>query len=225
MVSFGAKIYLLRLLPGFLRPRHSLPRRDILPVGRCPSSVFHAQAVQRLSLNGRLEGEWIKGRVPEEDKRDPPRAAPGSRYLPWDRCSIPSKAVCPPGAGGVSDWGGGRVFARAAGGGSRPGGRTNVTAKSQNAGGNCAAGRRPSVSRNAAPARKDAGNMLRRNGSGANGRQTRPRPRRPPLPSPRVVTQQKNIHRIFATARAVMRLCANRTARRLPTVATSAARS
>ena len=31
--------------------------------------------------------------MPEEDKRDPPRAAPGSRHLPWDRFSIPSKAA------------------------------------------------------------------------------------------------------------------------------------
>jgi len=163
--------------------------------------------------------------VPEEDRRDPPRAAPGSDHLPWDRFSIPTKAACPPAADG---WGGECVFAKAAGGDSRPGGRTNAIVKTRNAGRSYAAGRRPSVNRNAAPRRKGGESMPRRNGSDANGRPTRARRRRVrlwrPLPPRRVVTQQKSIPRFFATAPAVMKRCGTRQVRPLRTVAMPAAR-
>ena len=164
--------------------------------------------------------------MPEEDKSDPPRAASGSQQLPWDNFSISTKAVCPP---GVGSWGGERASAKAADGGSLRGGRSNATAKIRNAGRRCDAGRRPSVSRSGVPGWRGGGSMPRRNGSDANGRQSRPRrPRkarsRRALPkSLRVVTQEKNIRKFFATARAVTSLCGNRTAPRLATVATSAA--
>lgn len=227
LVSFEAKIYLLCLLPCFLRYGAAclIGTACLSCLLRC--FQFPREAAERLPADGERGGQWSKGRVPEEDKRDPPRAAPGSRHLPWDRFSIPSKAACPPGADG---WGGERVFAKAAGGDFRPGGRTNAIVKTPNAGRRCAAGRRPSVNRNAVPMPKDADSMPRRNGSGASGRPTRARRRKRvrlwrPLPAPlRVVTQQKNIPRFFATAPAVMKRCGNRQARPLRTVAMPAAR-
>jgi len=165
--------------------------------------------------------------MPEEDRTDPPRAAQGSRNLPWDRSSIPNKAVCLVGAGG---WGGEGVFAKAAGGHSRPGGRTSAIAKIPNAGRSCAAGRRPSVNRDAALMLKGAGSMPRRNGSDASGRPARPRrprggpPWRPGPPRLRVVTQQRNIPSLFATAPAVMKPCGNLPLRPLRTAAMPAAR-
>jgi hypothetical protein len=225
LVSFEAKIYLRCLLPCFLRYGTAcLIETSCLSCSlRC--FRFPREAAERLPADGERGGQWSKGRVPEEDKRDPPRAAPGSRHLPWDRFSIPTKAVCPLGADG---WGGERVFAKAAGRDFRPGGRTNAIAKTPNAGRSCVAGRRPSVNRSTARMRKDADSMPRRNGSDANGRLARARrrqirPRRPPPPR-RVVTRQKDIPRFFATAPAVMKRCGNRQVRPLCTVAMPAAR-
>jgi hypothetical protein len=169
----------------------------------------------------------LRARLPEEDKADPPRAAPGSHCLPWDRFSIPTKAVCPPGAGG---WDGELVCAKVVGGDSRRGGITNATAKNRNAGRSCVAGRQPSGSRNVALALKDAGNMPRRNGSDGDGRplgRTCRRKAKPPRPLPprlRVVTQQKNIPKFFAIGQDVTNRCENLRVRRPRTVTTTAVR-
>ena len=188
-----------------------VPPSHLVVLGRFRPSDFRAQADERLSAGGEGKGEWIKGRVPEEDRRDPPRAAPGSHNLPWDTSSIATKTACPPGPGG---WDGERVSAKAAGGDSRPGGRTNATAESQNVRSNCAGGRRPSVSRSAVPALKDVDSTRRRNASDANGRRTKAarwskaKPRRPSPPaSPRVVTQQRGILKFFAIVPVVMSRC------------------
>ena len=99
LVSFGPKIYRLCLLPCFLRFITAC-----LIVRSCLSWSFSSrrswgEAVKRLLADRGVRTQWIKGRVPEEDKTDPPRAAPGSHHLPWDRFSIPSESVCPPGGG------------------------------------------------------------------------------------------------------------------------------
>jgi hypothetical protein len=101
------------------------------------------------------EGRNGRGEVPEEDQWHPPRAAPGSRNLPWDVCKIPTELTHPqaragPGAG---DWDGGLAFARGVGGGIVPGSGTSGTAKIPSAcdwcvvgtprGGNAPGGRRP----------------------------------------------------------------------------------
>ena len=125
------------------------------------------------------EGQCIKGRVPEEDEVHPPRAAPGSRHLPWDMRSIPRKQACPPGVGG---WDGESVSARAAGGDFRHGGITNATAKSRNVWGRCVAGRQPSGSGNAGPILGDASGMPRRNASDGSGRHFRSMERREAMP-------------------------------------------
>jgi hypothetical protein len=75
------------------------------------------------------EGQCIRGRVPEEDEIHPPRAAPGSYHLPWDKFSIPTKAVHVPEVGG---WDGELVSAKTAGGGFEHDVTTNATAESQN---------------------------------------------------------------------------------------------
>ena len=75
-------------------------------------------------------GQCIKGRVPEEDEAHPPRAAPGSYHLPWDKFSIPTKAEHVPEVGG---WDGELVSVKAADGDFRHGATTNATAKTRNA--------------------------------------------------------------------------------------------
>jgi hypothetical protein len=81
--------------------------------------------------------------VPEEDQSHPPRAAPGSRKLPWDGCKIPTKlanqqASARPRAGG---WDGGLACARGVGGDIVPGSGTSGTAKTLSAEERCVAGR------------------------------------------------------------------------------------
>jgi hypothetical protein len=194
---------------------------------RFPCFDSRVPAARGLPADGEGEGQWTKGRVPEEDSSHPPRAAPGSQRLPWDKSSISSRTACPPGAGG---WDGERASAKAAGGDSRRGGTTNATAKIRNAGRRCDAGRRPSVNRSAAPALKGVGSMPRRNGSDAGGRQAWRRPwrkvrsRRVPPRSLRVVTQQKNIRTFFATGPVVTSRCGNPPVRPPRTAATTAAR-
>ena len=130
----------------FPSPRYSLPCRNILSAPASLSSdVLGKRFVGCRRLRGG-EGQWSQGKVPEEDKTDPPRAAQGSHHLPWDRVSIPTKAVCLPGAGG---WDGGLVFARVAGGGFRHGVTTSATVESLNVCRNCGVGRRPSGSTSA----------------------------------------------------------------------------
>ena len=165
--------------------------------------------------------------MPEEDKRDPPRAAPGSNHLPWDKFNIPTKAVFPPVGRGCA---GEVASVKAAVRDSRRGGTTNATAKIRTARGNCAAGRQPSVSRSAAPALKGAGGTPRRNESGANGRRTRARRRRRTVPrrtsrrGPRVVTQQELIRQFFVIDPAVTSRHENPDVHRPATAATPAAR-
>jgi len=176
--------------------------------------------------------------VPEEDKSHPPRAAPGSRHLPWDEFSIPTTMGCPPGAGG---WDGELVCAKAVGGDSRHGGITNATAKSRNVRRNCTVGKPRSVSRNAVPAWKGATNMPRRNGSDAKGRRRGPTcpkvpkwPTRdpqagapgapPPTQNPRVVTQQKGTRKFFAIGPDATIPCENLPVRPPRTAATPAGR-
>ena len=84
------------------------------------------------------------GEVPEEDQSHPPRAAPGSRNLPWDGCKIPTKLDDPqasarPRAGG---WDGGLACARGVGARFAPGSGTSGTVESPSAGERCVAGRR-----------------------------------------------------------------------------------
>ena len=180
----------------------------------------------RLSSDWRRRGTIEQGKVPEEDKADPPRAAQGSHYLPWDRFSIPTKAVCLPGAGG---WDGGLVCAKVAGGGFRPGVTTNATVESLNVWQNCGVGRRPSGSISVARVLKDASSTPRRNGSVASARPPRPRYRRKgnvrqaPLRL-RVVTQQKIIPKFFALGRDAISPYVNLRVRPPRTVATTVVR-
>ena len=108
----------------FPSPRYSLPCRNILSVPPHFSSDVRARRFVGCRRIGCGEGQWSQGKVPEEDKRDPPRAAQGSYHLPWDRVSIPTKATRPPGAGG---WDGGLVSAKVAHGDFGPGVTTNGT--------------------------------------------------------------------------------------------------
>jgi hypothetical protein len=92
------------------------------------------------------KGRDGRGEVPEEDESRPPRAAPGSRNLPWDARSIPAKGRDPqadalPRGGG---WDGGLAFARGVGGGIGHGSGTSGTAKIPNACDWCVAGMRRS---------------------------------------------------------------------------------
>ena len=109
--------------------RYSLPFRNILSVSPRFSFRPPREAVRRLSPDGDGEGQCIKGRVPEEDKTILPGRPQGSHHLPWDKFSIPTKAVRVPEAGG---WGGELVSAKAAGGDFRRGGTTNATAENLN---------------------------------------------------------------------------------------------
>ena len=65
--------------------------------------------------------------MPEEDKAILPGRPQGSHHLPWDKFSIPTKAVRVPGGGG---WDGEFVSAKIAGGDFRLGVTTNATAAS-----------------------------------------------------------------------------------------------
>lgn len=181
---------------------------------------------EKLSPNRDGERQWIKGKVPEEEAILPGRPQ-GSRNLPWDKFSIPTKTVRVP---GVGDWGGELVSAKAAGTGFRHDATTKTIAGNLNVRRSCIAGRQPSGSGNVAPALKDAGSMPRRSGSDGSGRawgrtcRRKAKPQRPPPPSLRVVTQQKNIPRFFAIVPAAMSRCGNPRVRPPRTVATTAVR-
>jgi len=131
-----------------------------------------------------------------------------------------------PGAGG---WGGDLVSAKAAGDRFRRDVTTNAIAENLNAWKRCIAGRQPSGSRSAAPARQDAGNMPRQNGSDGSRRslgrtcRRKAKPQRPLPPGLRVVTQQKNILKFFAIGQDVTSPCENLPARLPRTAATTAA--
>jgi hypothetical protein len=85
-----------------------------------------------------------RGEVPEEDQWHPPRAAPGSRNLPWDGCRIPTKLANLQASVGLRAgvWDGGRACGRGAGGGIVPGSGTSGTVASRTAGERCIVGRR-----------------------------------------------------------------------------------
>jgi hypothetical protein len=165
--------------------------------------------------------------VPEEDKAILPGRPQGSHHLPWNKFSIPKKAVHLPEAGGG---GGELVSAKVARGDFRRGGTTNATAENLNAWKRYIAGRQPSGSRNAVLGLKDAGNMPRQNGSGGGGRplertcRRKAKSQRPLPPSLRVVTQQKNIRKCFASGQVVTSPCENLPVRLPRTVATNAVR-
>lgn len=104
------------------------------------------EGCRRAAATGEGVKKWSGGEVPGEDVCRPPRAAPGSRNLPWDACSIPAKrtdpqAGAPPGAGG---WDGRLACGRGVGGGIGHGSGTSGTAKILNACDWCVAGTRRS---------------------------------------------------------------------------------
>ena len=110
------------------------------------------------------------GEMPEEDASPPPRAAPGSRNLPWDARSIPAKQTNPqagalPGAGG---WDGGLACARAVGGGIGHGSGTSGTAKIPNACDWCVAGMRRSGNGSVGRHLKGVRSTRRRSGPGGS---------------------------------------------------------
>jgi hypothetical protein len=156
----------------------------------------------------------------------PPRAAPGSKHLPWDTFRIPPDAVRPPGAGG---WDGEFASARGAVGGIGPCNGTSVTAGSPIACDWCAGGRRRSGNGSVGHRRKVAGGTPRRSGhggSGIPGRGSRPpamilrRSRRLPA---RGHAAKPLFHRSSATGRGVMSRPASRFGRRRGTAAIRAA--
>lgn len=120
-----------------------------------------------------------RGEVPEEDQVHPPRAAPGSRNLPWDACKIPTKPTHPQASVGLraGGWDGGLVFARGVGGGIVPGSGTSGTAKIPSAGDWCVVGTRRGG--NAPVVRRPRGvrNMRRQSASGGSEVLARASPR------------------------------------------------
>ncbi len=97
---------------------------------------------------------------------DPPRAAPGSKHLPWDTFRIPPDAARPPGAGG---WDGEFASARGVVGGIGPGNGTSATAGSPIACDWCADGRRRSGNGNGGRRPRSDGGTPRRSGHGGSG--------------------------------------------------------
>ncbi len=134
----------------------------------------------------RQEEGWGKGREdatrrgPEEDLGDPPRAAPGSKHLPWDPSRIPPNETRPPGAGG---WDGEFAFARGVVGGIAPLNGTSVTARSPTACDWCVGGRRRSGNGSAGRRSRSDGGTPRRSGHG--GSEVHGRASRPPAMIPR----------------------------------------
>lgn len=208
---------------------------------RGPPLVQHAEKDEATGVRSEpRKAKSIQGRVPEEGKSHPPRAAPGSHHLPWDSYSISATRVRLPDPathGARGGWDGEFAFARDAGGGFRHGGITNATARTRNAGGRCVAGRRPNGSGNAGPIPWDADGTPRRNASGGRGpccarcaqpglaRRTDAKPRLPTLPrTPARGHAAKGCPRFFATAPAVMSHRGILPGWRLRTVATAAVR-
>lgn len=202
---------------------------------RGPPLVQHEEKGEAAGFRSEpRKAKSIQGRVPEEDKSHPPRAAPGSHHLPWDSCSISANQGCLPEDGG---WDGEFAFARDVGGGFRHGGITNATARTRNAGGRCVAGRRPNGSGNAGPIPWDADGTPRRNASGGRGpccarcpqpglaRRTDAKPRLPTLPrTPARGHAAKGCPRFFVTDRVVMSHLGILPGWRLRIVATAAVR-
>jgi hypothetical protein len=185
---------------------------------------------RRAAIEGRRDG---RGEVPEEDQSHPPRAAPGSRNLPWDACKIPTKPAEPqvssgPQAGG---WDGGSAFARGVGGGIVPGSGTSSTAKILSVctwyvvgtprGGNAPGGRCPRGVRNMRRRSvSDGGKVLARASPLSRG--IRRRRKRRSLPA-RGHAAKPLFRAYCAIGRVATRLRAIRVERRLPIAAMRAA--
>jgi hypothetical protein len=178
---------------------------------------------QRSAENGREE----KGEVPEEDKVHPPRAAPGSRNLPWDQSKIPAKRVRPP---GVGDWDGENASARGVGEGIGPGSGTNAIAGNRSARGRCIAGKPRSVSGSAVRRPKGVKSTRRRSETGGSDvRRAAARPLRKllgrrPRPAARGHAANHLSQPSSATGQVVMSPPGTLATRRLPIAATVAAR-
>ena len=173
-------------------------------------------------------GQYIKGRVPEEDKTILPGRPQGSHHLPWDKFSIATKTVGVPEVGG---WGGELVSTKVADEDFRHGGTTIATAGNLNVSRSCAAGRQPSGNRNAVLALKDASNMPRRSASDGNGKhlsatcRRKATSRRPTAPaSPARGHAAKGILKSFAIVPAAMSRYGNLHVRPPRTVTTPAVR-
>jgi hypothetical protein len=143
-------MHLVRLLPGLLRALDMFAGGGKHRVYRswCPSRASLGAAGGKVvaGRRHRRRGETAGGEVPEEDESRPPRAAPGSRNLPWDARSIPAKRTDPQ-AGALhaaGGWDGGLAFARGVGGDIRHGSGTSGTAKIPSACDWCVAGTRRS---------------------------------------------------------------------------------
>ena len=91
MVSFNPRIHLVRVLPGFLRgtTSHACGQARWRRSGFCAGP---STAAGRSSPDGmrraRME-QWES--APRRISGHPPRAAPGSRHLPWDVRSISTR--------------------------------------------------------------------------------------------------------------------------------------
>jgi len=122
----------LAFLVSFARWRRGTARGS-----RSPAPQASAPA----AIGERRDG---RGEVPEEDQVHPPRAAPGSRNLPWDGYRIPTKLANLQASAGLRSggWDGGLAFARGVVGGIVPGSGTSGTAKTPSAGDSCVVGRR-----------------------------------------------------------------------------------
>jgi hypothetical protein len=133
--------------------------------------VFHAilQVLREGSGRGAArrrpeKGPSTGGQVPEEDQRHPPRAAPGSRNLPWDTRRIPTNATRRQGsaASGPYGWDGGLACVRDVGGGIGPGSGTSGTAKIPSVCGWCVVGRRRSGNGSVGRGRRRVSSMSKR---------------------------------------------------------------
>jgi hypothetical protein len=180
--------------------------------------------------NRRRRDGW--GKVPEEDEGHPPRAAPGSRNLPWDARKIPREPVesqasaRPPGGG----WDGGLACARGVDGGIVPGNGTSGIAESRSAGERCVAGRRRGGNGPGGHRRKGVRNTRRRSvlGGGeapvrASPRWTAIRRRRSGLGPARGHAAKPLFRAWCATGRVVTNLRGTRGERRHPIAAMPAA--
>jgi hypothetical protein len=152
-VSFKERVPLVRVLLGLFgflgASLKSLPRTGI----PCRSFTlsFNFSEKGATAAEGRPEwrpekGPRTIGQVPGEDQRHPPRAAPGSRNLPWDTRRIPANPTRPQASATpwACGWDGGLACARDVGGGIRLASGTSGTAKPPSVCGWCVVGRRRS---------------------------------------------------------------------------------
>jgi len=175
-------------------------------VGECPSAEWAVRWATGAARPAWAES-WADRGVPGEDAT-PPRAAPREKALPWDMGILRLAGVFRPVRVG---WGGEVVCGRDAAGGSRHGGITSGTVGSRSVLGNCGVGRQRNGNRSADLNLRHASDMRRRNTSGENGGQRRPRSHRKASPLPRLYLETParghaadGIPRFFAAVPAVM---------------------